>query len=47
VLRQAVDDEDAFEKAISYLLSKKWICPVTDEAARQKAGAGPADSTAA
>ncbi len=32
---------------IRRLVSKKWIRPVTDEAARQKAGAGPADSTAA
>ncbi len=32
---------------IRRLVSKKWIRPVTDEAARQKAGAGQADSTAA
>jgi len=32
VLRQAVDDEDAFEKAISYLLSKKWITAQRDYA---------------
>ena len=31
---------------IRRLLSKKWICPVTDEAARQKAAGDQADSTA-
>ena len=29
-LRQAVRDEEAFEKAINYLLRKKWICARTD-----------------
>ena len=30
VLRQAVPDEDAFEKAVSYLLRKKWITAERD-----------------
>jgi Na+-driven multidrug efflux pump len=41
--------EDFIKSAlcIRRLLSKKWIRPVTDEAARQTAGEGQADSTQA
>lgn len=41
--------EDFIKSAlcIRRLLSRKWIRPVTDEAARQTAGAGQADNTAA